>query len=132
MRAQADLEGKSLYAVCSRGSLGPDLFLTGLTASCLPQKLPQLGDVRRDPPRVITRFFSGDPAALVEFQGEVHFAFVEPATIKARGVSQSFATFLLCYVDGEAVEQKGDNCFSVARCHHGSAIHALSDNPRKA
>jgi hypothetical protein len=29
MRAQADLEGKSLYAVCSRGSLGPDLFLTG-------------------------------------------------------------------------------------------------------
>jgi hypothetical protein len=30
MRAQADMEGKSLYAVCSRGSLGPDLFLTGL------------------------------------------------------------------------------------------------------
>ena len=42
MRAQADLEGKSLYAVCSRGSLGPDLFLIGLAA--------QLGDVRRDPP----------------------------------------------------------------------------------
>ena len=37
MLAQADMEGKSLYAVCSRGSLGPDLFLTGLTASCLPQ-----------------------------------------------------------------------------------------------
>ena len=30
MRAQADLEGKSLYAVRSRVSLGPDLFLIGL------------------------------------------------------------------------------------------------------
>ena len=36
MRAQADLEGKSLYAVCSRGGLGPDLFLIGLAAN-LPQ-----------------------------------------------------------------------------------------------
>src|SRR5215472_14643561 len=30
MRAQADMEGKSHYAACSRGSLGPDLFLTEL------------------------------------------------------------------------------------------------------
>jgi hypothetical protein len=30
MRAQANMEGKSLYAVCSRVSLGRDLFLTGL------------------------------------------------------------------------------------------------------
>jgi hypothetical protein len=35
MRAQADLEGKSLYAVCSRGSLRPDLFLTGLSGKLL-------------------------------------------------------------------------------------------------
>jgi hypothetical protein len=33
MLAQADMEGKSLYVVCSRGGLGPDPFLTGLAAS---------------------------------------------------------------------------------------------------
>ena len=33
MRAQAELEGKSLYAICSRGSFGRDPFLTGLAAS---------------------------------------------------------------------------------------------------
>ena len=33
MRAQADMEGKSLYAVCSRGSFGRDPFLTGLAAT---------------------------------------------------------------------------------------------------
>jgi hypothetical protein len=54
MRAQADLEGKSLYAVCSRGGLGPDLFLIGLAAN-LGQKLRQLRDVRRDPPRLTAR-----------------------------------------------------------------------------
>ena len=30
MLAQADMEGKSLGAVCNRGSLGRDLFLTSL------------------------------------------------------------------------------------------------------
>ena len=33
MLAQADMEGKSLYVVCSRGSFGRDPFLTGLAAS---------------------------------------------------------------------------------------------------
>ena len=33
MLAQADMEGKSLYVVSSRGSLGPDLFLIGLAAT---------------------------------------------------------------------------------------------------
>jgi hypothetical protein len=46
--------------------------------------------------------------------------------------SRSFATFLLSYVDGEAVEQEDDNCFGVVRCHHGLRFHAQSDNPRKA
>ena len=55
MRAQADMEGKSLYAVCSRGSLGPDLFLTGLAASCLPQQLRQLGNIADNPPRLRRR-----------------------------------------------------------------------------
>ena len=45
MRDEADMEGKSHYTACSRGSLGPDLFLTGLA-----QRL-QLGDVHRDPQR---------------------------------------------------------------------------------
>jgi hypothetical protein len=31
--------------------------------------------------------------------------------------SSQFATFLLCYVDGEAIEQEDDKCFGVARCH---------------
>jgi hypothetical protein len=38
MRAQADLEGKSLYAVCSRGSLGPDLLLAGLSGKLVTAK----------------------------------------------------------------------------------------------
>ena len=46
MRDEADMEGKSHYTACSRGSLGPDLFLTGLA-----QRL-QLGDIRRDPSRL--------------------------------------------------------------------------------
>jgi hypothetical protein len=25
--------------------------------------------------------------------------------------------FLLCYVDGEAIQQEGDKCFGVARCY---------------
>jgi hypothetical protein len=32
MLSQADMEGKSLYAVCSRGCLERDPFLTGLAA----------------------------------------------------------------------------------------------------
>jgi hypothetical protein len=68
MRAQANMEGKSLYAVFSCGSLGPDLLLTGLAASSLLQAakqdwlcvessvngsdcFSQLGDIRRAPPR---------------------------------------------------------------------------------
>jgi hypothetical protein len=43
-------------------------------------------------------------------------------------VSRPFATFLLCCVDGETIEQEGDNCFGVARCH-GLTFHARSDNP---
>ena len=31
--------------------------------------------------------------------------------------SSQFATFLQCYVDGEAIEQEHDKCFGVARCH---------------
>jgi hypothetical protein len=31
--------------------------------------------------------------------------------------SLKFATFLLRCVDSEAIEQEGDNCFGVARCH---------------
>ena len=44
MRDEADMEGKSHYTACSRGSLGPDLFLTGLA-----QQLRQLGDIGRGP-----------------------------------------------------------------------------------
>jgi hypothetical protein len=33
MRTQVDMEGKSRNVVCSRGSLGPALVLTGLAAS---------------------------------------------------------------------------------------------------
>jgi hypothetical protein len=39
------------------------------------------------------------------------------AHIIKRMVSRSFATFLLCGVYGEAVEQEDDNCFGVARSH---------------
>src|SRR6516225_4841762 len=35
MRTQADLEGKSLYAVCSHGSFGPDLLLTRLSGTLI-------------------------------------------------------------------------------------------------
>jgi hypothetical protein len=35
------------------------------------------------------------------------FAAIRRASL-ARGVSRSFATFLLCYVDGEAIEQEGN------------------------
>ena len=44
MRDEADMEGKSHYTACSRGSLGPDLFLTGLA-----QQLRQLGDIGPGP-----------------------------------------------------------------------------------
>ena len=54
MLAQADMEGKSLYAVCSRSSLGRDPFLTGLAASgCYRKQLRQLRNVHRDPSRLI-------------------------------------------------------------------------------
>jgi hypothetical protein len=52
MRAQADLEGKSLHAVCSRGSFGRDLFLTA-SRQTYRKKLRQLGDIHRNPSRFI-------------------------------------------------------------------------------
>ena len=38
--AQADLEGKSLYAVCSHGSFGPDLLLTRLSGKLITATAP--------------------------------------------------------------------------------------------
>jgi hypothetical protein len=52
MRAQADMEGKSPYAACSRGSLGPDLFLTGASRSAYRNKSGSLAifaAIRRAP-----------------------------------------------------------------------------------
>jgi hypothetical protein len=46
-------------------------------------------------------------------------------------VSRSFATFLLCCVNGEAIEQEGDNYFGVARCH-GFAIPCAIRQPMKS
>jgi hypothetical protein len=46
-----------------------------------------------------------------------------------REVSQPLVTFLRSNVDGEAVEQKDDDCFGVVRCQHGLRFRAQSDNP---
>ena len=53
MLAQADMEGKSLYVVCSRGSFGRDPFLTGLAASGYRSR--QLRNIRRDLARLVAR-----------------------------------------------------------------------------
>jgi hypothetical protein len=52
MRAQANMEGKSLYAVRSRVSLERDLFLTGLG---------QLRNIHRNPPRLVSKLSYGSP-----------------------------------------------------------------------
>ena len=40
--------------------------------------------------------------------------------------------FLLCYVDGEAIQQEGDKCFGVARCHGDAIPCAKSHNPMRS
>jgi hypothetical protein len=72
------------------------------------------------------------PALLAShFKCELGIASKSDPAITKRVVSRSFATFLLCCVDGEAIEQEGDNCFGVARCH-GSAIPCAIRQPMKS
>jgi hypothetical protein len=40
--------------------------------------------------------------------------------------------FLLCYVDGEAIQQEDDKCFGVARCHGDANSMRESHNPMRS